>query len=245
MNNLKIRGIVLKETNLKESDKIITVLTGTRGKLCAVAKGARRNGSRLAGGCQFLTFTEFVLFEGRELFSVNSCDVIEHFSGLKYDIEKLTYASHMTELVQDIALENQPSEEVLKLFLNTLHFLSNTNRNPELLIRIFELRLIGLLGFTPELKSCVVCGNIDTVSRVFSFEYCGMLCKEMHQLQAFYLSEGTYKALLHIFYSEAGKLFNFEVTERIIKELSVFSSRYINDRLEKKYCKLDFLNRIK
>jgi DNA repair protein RecO (recombination protein O) len=246
MGYLNTRGIVIREVNVGEADKIITVFSQSHGKISASAKGSRRSKSRLIAGTQFLCYSDFVFFKGRELFLTNSCEVIEPFYEIRNDIEKLTYSAHMVELINDIIQENQPSNRVLQLFLNSLFMLAKTKRNPELISRIFELRLLSVAGYAPYVRGCVICGREDLGDNVFfSFEKCGFICSDDKCKDsgphAQKLSIGASKALCHIVLSKIENLFNFDVSREVLDELGKISRRYLRDRLEKDYTKLDFL----
>lgn len=246
MSYVRTKGVVLKEVNTGESDKILTIFSRTHGKISGFAKSARRPKSRFVAGAQLLCYSEFVLFKGREMFSVNSCDVIEPFYEVRNDVVKLTYAAHMVDILEDVIQENQPSPRVLQLFLNTLFMLSKTDKSPELITRIFEFRFLSILGYAPFVKSCISCGNEEMDSFLFSFKRCGYLCRncKVHDLNAAEISAGAARALNHILCVPLKDLFNFEVSESVLREIGWISRKYLKDRLEKDYKKLDFLKQL-
>ena len=116
-------------TSLGDYDKMLTMLTPGLGKISCVAKGARRQKSALLAGTQFLCFGEYMLFKGSETYTMNSCETIELFYNIRTDLDKLTYASHLTKIINDVTTENQNSYNTLKLFLNTLYMISETDKN--------------------------------------------------------------------------------------------------------------------
>lgn len=240
---------MLKEVNIGEADKIITVFTRGYGKLSAVAKGARRPKSKLVACSQFLCYSDFVLFKGRELFTVTSCDVIEPFYEIRNDIERLTYSAHLADIISDIIQENQPSAKVLQLLLNTLYVLSKTEKSPELITTIFEIRLLALIGYAPHVISCMMCGAEDINNMCFSFKECGLVCQNSPCSSgdhfATRISPAAIMALRHIIYSKMNDLFNFDLSPVVLAELSRISKRYLRERLEKDYKKLDFLKTLK
>jgi DNA repair protein RecO (recombination protein O) len=247
MSYLNIKGIVIREVNVGEADKIITLLTKQKGKITVSAKGARRPKSSFAAGTQFLSYSDFMLFSGKDMYSLNSCDIIEPFYEIRNDMEKLTYAAHFVELVNDTVQENQPAGKVLQLFLNTLHMLAKTQKQPELLARIFELRLLTIDGYTPYVRGCTVCGRDDCESYSFSFLKCGLICDCCSNQDPFAieLSSGSIKALTYIVYSKIEELFSFNVSQEVLDELEKIMRRYLRERLEKDYTKLDFLKQLK
>jgi DNA repair protein RecO (recombination protein O) len=248
MSYLKTEGLVIKEINTGEADKIITIFTKKKGKITASAKGARRPKSNISAGSQLLSYNEYVLFSGKQMYVVNSSEVIEPFYGIRNDIVKLTYASHLLSLVLDTVQENQPSPKILSLLLNCLHFLSASDKDPALIARIFEMRLMALSGFAPFFKGCAVCGKTDAENYDFSFTLCGLVCRSDTCRQsdpaAVKLSSGVRKAISHIIYSTPDDLFKFSVSPEVLKGLEYINRRYLRERLEKDYNKLDMLKSI-
>lgn len=249
MGYIKTKGLVIKEVNIGEADKIITILSKEYGKMSAVAKGARRARSRLTVCTQFLCYSEFLLFKGREIHTINSCEVIESFSEVGLDLTRLTYAAHIADLIYDTIQENQPATRTLKLLLNTLYYLVKTKRDPELITKIFELRYLCILGYAPYVKGCMNCSNQKLEGLSFSFKKCGFICDNgscySEDPYAIKVSSGTVRAMCHIVYSSADKLFAFELSPAVLKELGYIIDRYLKERLEKNYNKLKFLRNIK
>ena len=247
MGYIKTKGIILKEVNVGEADKILTIFSKNKGKISGAAKGARRPKSRLIAGAQLFCYSEFVLFKGKDMYSISSCDVIEPFYEIRNDLIKLTYAAHINEIVMDNVQEEQPSSRVLQLFLNSLYMLAKTDKSPQLITRIFEIRLMAILGYAPSVMGCLKCSREDFKDLYFSFRHCGFLCKHCleHDKYALKLSEGAARAINYIVYSKIKNIFNFEVSENILLELEKVSKRYMKDRLEKEYTKLDFLKTLK
>lgn len=243
MSLMKTGGIVIKTVNTGESDKIITILSGAHGKLQAAARASRRPQSRLFAGTQFLCYSDFVLFKGRSLATINSCEPIETFYEIRNDIVKLTYASYMVDLISDSVQEEQPSEKILRLFLNTLHMLAKTDKTPELLSRIFELRILAELGFAPAADVCGGCGKDLGRESSFSFVNECVLCSDCAKPVNgdMKLLAGTLKALRHILYSNPDDLFRFELDAKVLSELGSVCDRFLRDKLEKDYNKLSFL----
>jgi DNA repair protein RecO len=248
MSYLKTKGLIIREVNTGEADKIVTIFTKGRGRISALAKGARRPRSKLVAGSQFLSYCDYVLFSGREMYSINSSEVIEPFYEIRNDMIRLTYAVHFIDIITDVIQENQPSGKVLQLLLNSLHMLAKTDKDPELIARIFELRFLSIMGYAPFARSCIICGRdkLDNVS--FSFKKCGFICDSekcmSNDIYALELSSGAVKAIQHIIYSRFEELFSFKLSEQVLMELERVNKRYLRERLEKDYCKLDFLKNL-
>ena len=93
-------GIVLRSTDTKETDKILTVLTPDRGKIAVIARGARRKNSRLAASCQLLAYSELTIYQRGNWCYLDEAGTIELFDGVRQDFELLSLASYFAELTE-------------------------------------------------------------------------------------------------------------------------------------------------
>ena len=148
------RALVLREVRYKEADRILTLFTESNGKITAKARGALRKSSRTAAATQQLTFGEMTLFLNRGRWTVNEASLIEPFSGLRSDIERFALGSYFAECMEALVQENEPDPLSLQLILNALYALSHELCEAKVIKAVFELRLMMLMGYTPELSSC-------------------------------------------------------------------------------------------
>ena len=142
-DKLVTRGLVLRATETKEADYILTVLTAEHGRLAVIARGARRRSSKLAAACQHLAFSELVLYRRGSWYYLDEASTIALFDGLRADLEKLSLASYFAEMAEAVTSEDLPSGEVLSLLLNSLYALDTLDRPNELVRAAFELRLLA------------------------------------------------------------------------------------------------------
>lgn len=245
MNLIKTQGVVVGEVTTGEADKILTIFTQKQGMIKAAVKGACRPKSSMIASSQFLVFSNFILYKGKDLYRLSSCEVIEPFYNIRNDIVKLTYASYTVELIKEVVHENMPSYRVLQLFLNTLHAISNSDKPLELIIRSFELRLMSLIGYKPRIEDCVLCGRGDGCL-FFSFEHNGLVCGECAQNRESFISvsDATVKTMRYILKSDIKRLFSFSVPEIVLKELKLINEIYLKQKLEKEFNSLKMLERI-
>ena len=236
MKNVKVNGIIIAENNMGDFDKMLTMLTPNLGKIGCSAKGARRPKSLLLSGTQFLCFGEYMLFKGSEVYTINSCESIEMFYNIRTDLDKLTYASYITKIINDVTTENQNSFNTLKLFLNTLYMISETNKDLDFITSVFKVRILKILGFTPNIKECVTCKRRDNLE-YFSIKDNGFKCRECSKQDtgSIQMSDATRNAIIYIIGADSKKIFSFELAENCRKELELISSIYLNEKLEKEY----------
>lgn len=236
MGTIKTKGIILAENNMDDFDKMLTMLTPGMGKISCAAKGARRPKSLLLGGTQFLCFGEYVLYKGGDTYNINSCEPIEVFYNIRTDLDKLKYAVHITKIINDLAYENQNCYRILQLFLNTLYVISEKEKNLDLVLSIFKIKLLSLIGYMPNVQCCASCGTKENINS-FSFKQNGFLCKDCSKqdTSSIHISENTKCALQYIVYSESKKIYSFNMPEADLKELQIVAKIYFNEKLEKEY----------
>ena len=236
MGTIKTSGIIISESNLGDYDKMLTMLTPGLGKISCVAKGARRPRSALLAGTQLFCFGEYMMYKGTNTYNINSCDTIEVFYNIRNDLNKLNYASLISRIVYDVTDENQYTYNILQLLLNTLYMISETDKNLDFILSVFELRLMLYLGFAPQLGKCTRCGSNENIS-YFSIYNSGFECSSCGRVDksAIQINNDTFNALKFIFSAPAKKVFSFTVSEESLKQLKLVSTLYINDKLDKNY----------
>ena len=236
MKNQKVNGIIIAESNMGDFDKMLTILTPNLGKIGCIAKGSRRPKSLLLAGTQFLCFGEYLLYKSGDVYHINSCETIEQFYNIRTDLDKLTYASFITKIINDVTTENQNTYNTLKLFLNTLFVISETDKDLDFILAVFELRLMKILGFAPNTRECVTCKVKEKLNH-FSFIDNGFKCDSCSKQDtgALSITETTQNAIQYIIGADPKKIFSFQIPDISQKELSLISKLYLNEKLEKQY----------
>ena len=236
MKSIKTSGIVIAENSLGDSDKILTILTPNLGKITCVAKGAKRPKSLLMAGSQLLCFGEYVLHKRNDMYNIQSCDPIEIFYQIRIDLDKLNYAAIITKIITDVTTENQNNYHILKLFLNTLYIISESDKNLDFIFSVFKMRLLKILGFAPNINECVECGEKENLTE-FSIKDDGFKCNNCakQDKSAIKISEGSKYAIIYSIKADSKKIFSFTISEQAFKEFELVSRIYFNEKLEKEY----------
>jgi len=174
--NYQTQGIILKQTKLGESDKIVTIYTPEFGKLKAVAKGACRPGSKLGGNVEPLTYSLMLLAKGRNLDIITQSQTINGFLALKSDLWRMACGLYILELIDSFTVEGGENRPLFDLLLDILDQLSEPD-SKETVLRYFELHLLHHLGYRPQLRRCVNCDSpLKPVVNFFSPGKGGLLC---------------------------------------------------------------------
>lgn len=236
MANTKTNGIILSENNLGDFDKMLTILTPGLGKISCVAKGARRPKSSLLAGTQLFCFGEYLMYKGTSTYHMNSCETIEIFYNIRTDLDKLKYAMHINKIVQDVTEENQNCYRILQLLLNTLYTISQTDKDLDLVLSIFKLRLLCILGFTPRIKKCTNCGEEEN-TYYFSLKDSGFKCEacSKQDKSTIKMTQSTQNAIIFTIGAPPKKLFSFNLKDKSLEEFKLITKLYFNEKLEKEY----------
>lgn len=174
MKLYKVEAVVLRARDCGNGDKLLTLYSREYGKMKVMAHGVAKPSSRKRGAVQLFTYTKFLLHRGRELDSVSQCEGVEMFSYLMGDLEKISHASYLAELVDALAPEGEPNEALFLLLLGTLRLMAE--EDAELLTRAFELRSAGYMGYSPVLEACAHCQGPAGGQLFFSPVLGGVLC---------------------------------------------------------------------
>ncbi len=154
-------GLIIRENNVGEADKFVTILTRDCGVIRAAARGSRRVNSRSAAATQLLTHAQFSLREGKSSWYIDDARPLHVFFSLHDDLEKLTLAQYFCELSGAVCPREEPAEAALRLLLNALHFLATDQRPAALLKATVECRLLAEAGYAPDLSACARCGATE------------------------------------------------------------------------------------
>lgn len=236
-------ALVLRERRLDEQDRLLTLLTADQGIITAYAKGARRMKGSMVSATELLCYSHFVLFQNRERCFADRAEAEAIFFGIRQSLPKLSLATYFCQLCCELIPEQQPAAEELRLALNTLHALETDKLPPLQLKAIFELRLLSLSGYMPDLVGCHLCGELREGVLWFDPVNGTVLCNDCapsdHAL-LIPLSPGVFRAMQHIIYSDFERLFSFRLSESSIAELATVCERYLLCQVERILPALNF-----
>ncbi len=242
------KGLVLREVRYKEADRILTILTESEGKITAKARGALRKSSRTGAATQQLTWSDLTLFLNRGKWQVNEGSVIEGFPGLREDIALLALGSYFSECLDAFSAEEQPEPELLQLGLNSLYALSRKLREPLLIKAAFELRLMRISGFQPNVQRCVYCGKEEPEEPCLGIENGGLCCRACRKAEfglTAALDADALKALRYVIAAPAKQLFSFKLEGKSLKRLSDAAEEYLREHAERGFQTLEYWKKVR
>jgi DNA repair protein RecO (recombination protein O) len=182
------QGIVLRSYPFGEADRVVVLLSPNRGKLRTVAKGIRKTKSRFGGRLEPFTHVDLVLYEGKNLDTVTQVAVIEAFSHLRGDLDRVVAAATMVEVADAVAQEHESSTRLFLLLQRGLRALDAAPAHPDF-VAAFLLKSAAVVGLAPALAECAGCGTDRELTR-FSFAEGGVLCERCRTPGAYALRPG-------------------------------------------------------
>jgi len=230
----KTEAVIIKKTRLGEADTILTLYTPHLGKIQGFAKSLRKPKSKMAGHLELLTHSHISLARGRNIDTVTGAQTINSFLPLKTDLDLTSYALYATELVNQFAADNVEDYPLFSLLVETLQNLSRGGDN-DLILRYFELHLLDMVGFRPQLEHCVTCKSaLKDAVNLFSPAAGGMLCPGCRQSQLSYpLSENARKVLLLLQNSGYEAVSELEIDRELSRQLEMVMRNYLRYLLER------------
>ncbi len=163
--SFKTEAVVLRSIRYGEADRVLHLYSADRGRIGAIAKGARRTRSKLGGRLEPLSCVRLILHQGRgDLCTVSSADTVHAHPALRETRAPLERASEACEAVLRLLDSAEPNSAAYNLLRNQLAVL---DANPQAATRAqslaFRLKLLLAAGFAPELASCANCGEVDQI----------------------------------------------------------------------------------
>ncbi len=236
-------GIIIREQIIKESDKMVTILTRDRGIVQAYASGAKNIKSPKSTGTCLLTYSQFVLFKYKDKYTIDEAHPKELFIKIRNNVEKLTLAQYFCELAGAVVQEEEESEYQLRLILNSIYFLAKGEMPDQLIKGLFEMRLMALSGFMPELVACHNCGCYEHDEMTFFSDSAILLCGDCagsSKSRGIVTGKNVTMALRHCAYADFNKLFSLSLKADALPVFSKACEIYVLDKTGRKFKTLDF-----
>jgi DNA repair protein RecO (recombination protein O) len=247
---IKTDGLIVRDLNVGEDDRIVTILTRGKGIVKASARGARRVKSRFSTATRLLCYSDFTLFKGRDIYIIDNAQPIEFFLGVDKNLEGLALAQYFAQLCAYLAPQEEPAELFLRLMLNALNFIQTGKRPLALIKAAFELRILTMTGYMPDIVACASCGAYESQAMSFNPMTGTILCSDCQKdmpsdgKTKYILSKGALAAMRHIAYSDFEKVFSFTLPQPGLSQLCAAVEQYMLCQVERSFPTLEFYNTI-
>lgn len=258
-----VQGLILRETNVGESDKLLTLLSSELGKIYIRAKGARSIKSKNASLCRLFTYGEFEFYEKNSQRWLASGSITESFFGLNTDIEGFSLAAYVADVAMELSGEGVRADGMLRTTLNTLYAIEKKLYPHEIIKGAFELFCAAHSGFSPDLTGCRECGRSNAETMYFDIMNGNFVCDECFERRSgvrgdtgvdafetrnifFPMSPALVASARYVLSSSPSRIFSFNLaSEKDMQDLSRFGQIYLHNHLERGFDTLDFYLQMK
>ena len=245
--SIRIQGVVLRHRDWGEADRLLWLFTLELGKIRAIAKGVRKPRSRKAGHLEPFARVNLLLARGREIPIVTQAEAVDPFLALRDDILRGTYASYVVELLDRFTYEEGENRALYHLLVDTLERLVQLD-DLDLTLHYYEIRLLDLMGFRPQLFECANCGKeILPQDQYFSALQGGALCPQcgLRLDGSRPISMNALKYLRHFQRSSFSEARRARLTPELNREIEILMQHYLTYLLERSLNTPVFLRRVR
>ena len=245
--SFRVEAVVLRHSDWGEADRLLWLFTRELGKVKAVAKGVRKMRSRKAGHLEPLTRVNLLLAHGREILLITQAETVEAFTPLRENLKLWEYACHIIELLDRFTYEEGENRALFRLLVDTLGRLA-TEPEPELVVHYYEVRLLDLVGYRPQLFHCANCSKeIQPEDQFFSAEHGGVLCptcgREVKGARPITLA--ALKYLRHFQRSSYAEAARARIPLNVMREIEGLMEYYLTYLLERGLNTMAFIRRMR
>jgi DNA repair protein RecO (recombination protein O) len=242
-------AIVLRSYPLHEADLLVTFFTRAEGKVKGVAKSAKRSSKRFGGALEPLTAVRVYYDdrEGSELARIDSCDVIESPLANTVDYPRAVALGHIAELLDELLPDREANDAIFRL---TWAVLSNLRAGAIWMpLTYFELWMVRLVGFLPDLSECVVCGAALNGERHGDRAFYhaladGLMCPKDKRLASSVLSAESRKIAAEMFRVPVEKFVGDPWPKERGADLRKFLIQIVERQIEKKLVTAAMMERL-
>lgn len=238
---------MLRRSNFGEADRMLTLYSKEFGKIRALAKGARKPQTRKTGHVELFMRTNFMFARGKSIDIITQAELVEAYQAIRTDLVRTTYASYAVELVDLFTAEADRDLGKYNLLADALSWFAIA---PDLMLtaRYYELRLLSLAGFQPQLFHCVSRGEtIKEQDQFFSAEAGGLICPDCRSSDpgARAISAPAVKVLRYLQTRDWDTVKVLRLRGQLSRELESLMHHYLSYILERNLKSVDFLKRLR
>ena len=247
----RTRAVILRRRKYSDADRILTVFTPRMGKRMLIAKGSRKTTSRKAGHLELFSHTNLLVAQARTWDIITESETVEGFLHLRGDLDAISRAAYICELVDAFTAEDDEYEFLWELLLHCLRELDVGAADwagADLLLRWFELQLLRQMGFQPELFACLGCGcDLQPVENFLHLIEGGVFCPNCGRTVqgAELINAQTLKILRHFSRTHWDALRGLRIGPVTAQAVESVLQRYLATTLERRLKSTDFIHRLR
>lgn len=223
------QGFVFKKLDSGETDQVFTIYTKDFGKLKILAKAIRKMTAKLKAGIPLLSLIEIEFIQAKNFKTLTDAILIDDFSQIKKDLEKLKIAYDLAELTDKLIRGEEKDFKIWRLTDEVFKHLNDTTFNPQLstIYYYFFWNLVSILGYQPELNHCAICKKRLEPDKLYFLKE-GAVCQNCRRQNALAVSVEAIKILREILKKDFQKLVRIRIKPTLLKELENISQFYLS-----------------
>lgn len=264
----RIRGLVVREIMIGETDKLLSVLTAEYGRISVMAKGARSIKSKYMTASQLMCFSEITVYQRNGRFWLREALPIETFYPIRLELDCYALVQYFFDICCELCPEGhaEGAEEMLRLMLNTLYAIMTCKKSQEQIKAAFEFKAVTEAGFAPELSACSDCGAQDAERMTLDLTGGTLRCdacvkksikqdinnklmpkaeKELGAVPVKLLSPPLLEALRFIEHASAKRFLSFSLSPELMNEFCSVCEAYLCNQLERSFETLEFWHQLR
>jgi DNA repair protein RecO (recombination protein O) len=263
----QVTGIVIREIDFGDSNKILVLLTAEKGKISVFANGVKKYKSQNMNSTQLFCYSQMIIYESKDKYWLKESALIENFYDIRLDLEKLALSQYFLDIVNDVCVENESgvdddSEIMLKLLLNSLYMVLKKEKPFMLIKGVFELCTAAYIGFLPDLICCSDCGAYESDLMYFNVMDAHLICDECFKRYSLPENHGdenekiydsyntaliikliyppVLKSMRHIIYGKPSRIFAFKLSDDMLVSFGDICESYLLNHIERGFKTLRF-----
>ncbi|MDD5440490.1 MAG: DNA repair protein RecO [Candidatus Omnitrophica bacterium] len=241
-------AVLLKKTEIRETSLILDFYTKDHGRVRGVIKGVRSPQPQFGALYELFSLDRIVYYESKnkDLFVIARCELVEYFSGIRSDIERISHALYYTELIDATCGLGERNTAIFTLLTGCLAMLG-AGENPRHVTKVFEIKLLGLLGLMPELKNCVECRGTDFGEKVrFTVSRGGVICSRCAGAGGggLTVSRGAVNFLESVSSMPLDKVGRVKIVDTVFGEMELFTKFFLDFHIQKRFKSVEFMKQI-
>lgn len=257
-----VNGVVIRAVDLQDNDRLLTLFTEKYGKITVYARGSRILKSKYLMSSQMFCYSSFSLYKKEDRYWIREAEPIEGFYSLRENLEKMSLASYICEVLLDVGMENEPDVPLLRLTLNSLYAITMGLAPLAKIKGAFELRAASILGFMPSIACCNRCAKrdgtffLDVMNGTILCETCHAEDEALHgggpldEYEAAHariiclLPEQVRYAVEHVITADLRRLLSFELSAENERFFAKAGEQYLLNHLERGFKTLEFYKEV-
>jgi len=256
MSDFCTDAILLRKIEYGDHDYIITFLTRSRGKICVIAKNAKKSVKRFSGALDLFSVNHiqctFPKKNKDSLIILAQTDLENGFVNIRYNVFKTTYACYWVELIYLWLEEGKKQTQLYDLLFFVLDMLNQSDIKMEVLSLLFQIRFMRISGFSPNIEFCDNCNTpVDDIQQKrvqFDFKEGKIVCDnclENRSAHGMKVSKGTLKQLVWINAVDIQRADRMKSSLFAIQEGEILLESFIPFHVGREFKSLKFLRQLR